>query len=83
MIDQVESLWFDVEIQGQLVKEFHHQACHNPCSFTRGRAGWELFKANHKLKKMQKRYVILCDLSLSDRELYRLIQSENLKIKNL
>jgi hypothetical protein len=83
MIEEVEKMSLQVDTGRKLVKKYYHEACHNPCSYTRGRAGWELYKANYKLRKLQREYVMLCDVVMSPSELYLLLSFENIKIKNL
>ncbi|WP_057935828.1 hypothetical protein [Algoriphagus resistens] len=80
MIEAITSKWYDLEILRSLAREYYFQACHNTCKFSRGRAGWDLHKTNMTKRKFQRQFVELCDMAMSDKELYQLLKSENLQI---
>lgn len=82
MLREVESKFLDVEIIRALVKDVYHQAMQNPCSYTRGRAGWELHKLNQQYQARKKELVLLCDQSVSDEELSAFLASQNIQFKS-
>ncbi len=76
----VQSKYAEIEKILQLKKKLYHDSIHNPCRISRGKAGWDLFKANRKLAAEQKLYVRLCDNAVSDEVLqgFLITQSINL-----
>lgn len=81
MLRDVESKFLDVDILRALVKEVYHQAMHNPCSFTRGRAGWELHKLNKKYEQSKMELVQICDQSVSEEELSEFLSNQQIQFK--
>ena len=76
----LETRFLDIEIHRTQKRELYHISVHHPCRISRGKAGWELYKANLIQKDRQRILINMVDQEVSDQELADFLHSQHLTI---